>query len=198
MKAVKRRRKILVIAVVAFICFLTPVNYCMASGASEDVGRVSISKLIDDMDKYDGHTVTVTGEVIGDVMVRGNYAWITVNDDPYSKRSLESGAEFTGVSNIGIGVWIPSGDAGLITYIGGYSKEGDTVEVRGVFHRACKQHGGDTDIHADSLKVVRNGHDIIHPFSWSKFMTVLLLACIFLLMLYIWIKREKSTKRGMN
>ena len=95
---------------------------------------VSSTELINSAKQYDGKTVVYTGEVIGDIMVRGVYAWINLNDGKNA-----------------IGVWINKDLIKDIHHAGSYKFKGDVVEVSGIFHRACLQHGGDLDIHAQSL-----------------------------------------------
>jgi hypothetical protein len=34
---------------------------------------------------------------------------------------------------------------------------GDMIEVTGVVHRSCPQHGGDLDIHAEKIRKVQEG-----------------------------------------
>ena len=41
---------------------------------------LSSTELINNAKSYDGKTVVYEGEVIGDIMVRGAFAWINVND----------------------------------------------------------------------------------------------------------------------
>lgn len=156
---------------------------------------VTIEELVSDMKKYDGKEVTIEGEAIGDVMVRGEYAWITVNDDAYSKRSLEEGGDFAGYSNIGIGVWVPKQYAESINLAGGYKVAGDHLRVTGIFNRACHEHGGDTDIHADSLEVTRSGHEIPHGFQYGKLLAVIILACA---IAFLWNLRRSKIKRGKH
>jgi hypothetical protein len=50
----------------------------------------------------------------------------------------------------------------MIKYYGDYHNIGDSVRVTGVFNRACKEHGGDMDIHCDSIEVVSNGYERTH------------------------------------
>lgn len=102
--------------------------------------QVSSADLIDHAAAYDGKTVVFKGEVIGDRMVRNEYAWINVNDGANA-----------------MGIWVRRELAGAITLTGGYTAQGDTVQVLGVFHRSCLEHGGDMDIHAQSLEVVKKG-----------------------------------------
>jgi hypothetical protein len=154
---------------------------------------VSIVRLIDDMPKYDGKEVTIRGEAIGDLMVRGTNAWITVNDDRYSDKSIEEGGALVGMSNAGMGVWVPEADTRDIKILGGYKNKGCKVVVTGVFHRACPEHGGDTDIHATSLRVTRPGHPFSHPFKWGELLAIVILSGVIAL---LWFRLRTRVKRA--
>jgi len=108
-------------------------------------------ELIDNAKQYDGKIITYKGEVIGDVMIRGDYAWLHVND-----------------GTIAIGIWVPKTMIQDIGYIGDYHKKGDTVDVSGTFHRSCLEHGGDLDIHASEIKKITSGSPVIQPISRKK------------------------------
>ncbi|MEK6728368.1 MAG: DNA-binding protein [Candidatus Omnitrophota bacterium] len=101
---------------------------------------ISSTELINNAKIYNSKTVTYEGEIIGDVMRRGENAWINVNDG----------------SNA-IGIWINTSLLKEINYTGSYKSSGDRVEVTGVFNRACPEHGGDLDIHAQSLRKINSG-----------------------------------------
>jgi hypothetical protein len=102
---------------------------------------VSSNDMIDKAAVLDGKTVTYTGEAVGDVMYRGSHAWVNVSDGKNA-----------------VGVYVTSDEAAEIKITGKYRVKGDTVKVRGVFHRACRQHGGDMDIHAQLLSVTESGY----------------------------------------
>lgn len=122
----------LFIFLVAVLCGLTSAVY----------GQVLSSQQMVEMAKdYDGRELEYEGEVVGDIMYRGGYAWLSINDG-YSS----------------IGVWCPTELAKGIISLGGPSFRGDIVRVRGIFHRACNLHGGDLDIHAVELVVLSKGH----------------------------------------
>jgi hypothetical protein len=108
-------------------------------------------ELINNAKQYDGKIITYKGEVIGDVMIRGEYAWLHVND---------------GI--IAIGIWAPKTMIQDIRYAGDYHKKGDIVEVSGTFHRSCLEHGGDLDIHASEIKTITPGSLVIRPISSKK------------------------------
>lgn len=131
-----RLSKIVLAVAVLFISFLvSPVS------AKAAAVPVSSTQLIEEASKLDGKTVSYKGEVIGDIMDRGNYAWINVSDGTNA-----------------IGIYIPAAEAKKIQYVGRYCVVGDTVSLTGTFHRACAEHGGDLDIHTDSITVTAKGY----------------------------------------
>jgi len=129
---------------VALYLFLS-VSNCYAQAATS-------LDLLNNAKEYDGKTVHYNGEVIGDLMIRGDYAWLHVND-----------------GSMAIGIWAPKVMVQNISYIGNYHQKGDTVEVSGIFHRSCLEHGGDLDIHASEIKIVTSGNALIQPISKKKF-----------------------------
>jgi hypothetical protein len=136
---------------------------------------VSSSELIENARQYDGQTITYAGEVIGDVMVRGRFAWINVNDGKNA-----------------IGIWLDRELAKDIAYTGSYTSRGDWVEVEGVFHRACLQHGGDLDIHALALRKTKDGEKIDGTLSLHKrnlAFALLGVLCLVLILRQLKIKR---------
>jgi hypothetical protein len=127
----------------------------------------SSGALVEDARDWDGRTVIFTGEAIGEAMRRGRMAWIHVNDDAYMWKNIEEGATLGGY-NSGQAVWIATELADRIRFFGDFKHEGDVIEVTGVFNAACSEHGGDMDIHATALRVVRPGHAVPHAVSPSR------------------------------
>ena len=107
--------------------------------------------LLNNTKQYDGKTISYKGEVIGDVMIRGDHAWLHVHD-----------------GSIAIGIWVPKTMTENIRYVGNYQIKGDIVEVSGMFHRSCLEHGGDLDIHASEIKKISPGSLVIQPISRKK------------------------------
>jgi hypothetical protein len=101
---------------------------------------ISSTDLIKNAKQYDGKVITYQGEIIGDIMVRGEFAWINVNDGKNA-----------------IGAWIDKNLTKDILYTGSYKTKGDWIEVTGIFQRACLEHGGDLDIHAKAMKILEKG-----------------------------------------
>jgi len=102
---------------------------------------LSSTELVDNAKQYDNAAVVYEGEVVGEVMARGRYAWINLND-----------------GHNAIGIWVEKDLLqDIIQYTGNYKTKGDWLEVSGVFHRACVEHGGDLDIHAQALRKTHLG-----------------------------------------
>ncbi|MBN1913220.1 MAG: DNA-binding protein [Candidatus Omnitrophica bacterium] len=112
---------------------------------------VSSSELINNAEQYDGKTVVYAGEVIGEVMARGKFAWVNLSDGKNS-----------------IGIWAERELLKELVYRGGYKVRGDWLEVTGIFHRACLYHGGDLDIHAQALTRISSGRAPAEFMSTSK------------------------------
>lgn len=136
-------------------------DYAFPTKETPHGSEVDSAALVDNANAWNGRTITFTGEAIGEQMIRGDMAWIHINDDAYAKRNIEEGAAFAGY-NSGHAIWLPAELARQIRFFGDYRHAGDIVTVTGVFHAADPEHGGDMDIHAISLRIVRPGHPVIH------------------------------------
>ena len=108
--------------------------------------EVDSTELLNGLSRFDGRRVTYEGEVIQDLMRRGDHAWVNLNDGQNA-----------------VGVWVSAESLRAIRFSGSYDYRGDWVEVTGVFHAACPEHGGDVDLHAEDLWVVRSGEPTPHP-----------------------------------
>jgi hypothetical protein len=127
--------------------------FCLLSSVynAEAAPVVSSEELLNEPDKYDGKTVTYQGEVIGDIMLRGEDAWVNVRD-----------------KGAAIGVFCSKQLVEGIKHQGSYGFQGDIISLTGVFNRSCPQHGGDTDIHSEKIVIIREGGKISHPIEPQK------------------------------
>lgn len=139
------------LAVIALLLLVFPLS-ALADGTT-----VSSNELIDRAKDYDNQSVVYEGEVIGDVLYRGDHAWLNVFDGGNT-----------------IGCYVTAAEAKQITACGRYGVRGDQIRVSGVFHRACAEHGGDLDIHADTLKILSAGGSVHMPL--SRVVTILAIA----------------------
>ena len=94
---------------------------------------------------YDKQTVQITGEVVGDIIdARGGMVWVTLSEASNS-------------SNASVAVLMTRESASHIDALGRYGTTGTMLQVRGVFHLACPEDQGLSDVHATSVAVVAKG-----------------------------------------
>lgn len=162
-KSKQKTKKIkLLFLVLSFtFCVFTFDFFCYAQA-------VSSNELIDNAKIYDGKEIVYQGEVIGEVMPRGSFAWVNVNDG----------------SNA-IGLWISKALAAQIKHGGSYTVRGDKIRVKGIFYRSCLEHGGDLDIHVLELSLVSLGKITGEEINLKKvdLAIILALACILVFIL---------------
>ena len=127
---------------VGFLLALCAASVSPQAGTAPAAGNdpVAVSDLVNRAREFDARAVVVHGEILGDVMRRGEYVWLNLLDD-----------------GVAIGVWAKEKDLPAIGYKGSYWAKGDIVSVEGTFHRACPDHGGDLDLHAASIATVQRG-----------------------------------------
>ena len=118
----------------------------------------SSSQLIDRAGEYDGQELVYSGEVIGDILHAGDHVWLNVSDG----------------SNA-LGVWVRYDLASMAELPGRYGQRGDIIRVSGTFYRACPEHGGDMDLHADAVTLIERGYPVGHAVPlWKVWLAALL------------------------
>ena len=143
----------------------------IANGSS--IVSVTSDDLINDAKDYDKKEVVYSGEVIGDIMKRGENTWINISDGANA-----------------IGIWITMDMANEIKYTGKYNFTGDTVKVTGIFNRACSEHGGDLYIHASNIEVIKQGHSDLKKINYN-FIVISVILLVVALILNIFILKKK-------
>jgi hypothetical protein len=170
-----------------------PLNPDFAFPNKETPHGVAVNSvsLVENANAWNGHVVTFTGEAIGEAMARGKMAWIHLNDDAYMWKNIEEGAHLEGY-NSGHAVWVSANLAKKIDFFGDFKHEGDVVRIVGTFNAACPQHGGDMDIHAATLDILRVGHPVHHVINSPRAIAagVLLVLALILYRLRIVIRRR--------
>jgi len=107
-------------------------------------------------------------------MPRGEFSWININDGENA-----------------LGVWISSGLAKEINFTGSYKTRGDNLEITGTFHRACVEHGGDLDIHAQSMRKLASGRAVKEKAHSDKVRaSLILLGAIFIIWTFTLFKHK--------
>lgn len=172
-------------------CALTFLSPCLAEVKLDqrrkamhmhrDTDSISSIQLINKAKDYDGKEVIYEGEAIGDIMRRGReYAWVNVNDGDNA-----------------IGVWSPWDSVKEITKLGSYKYKGDLLKIIGRFNRACLQHGGDLDIHAQKIEILQKGRRIVEHLNLQKVRLAVVSGILLLvLMIFQYFQRKISLKKG--
>ena len=121
-------------------------------------GTVSSALLYECPQLYDDLVVTYTGEVVGEVLRRGDHAWVQLNDDAYALTLGPIGSHAVSAGpNSGVSVRIPITVAEAIENVGASERLGDRLTVRGVFDSGDPADGGGTVIRADDVVAVERG-----------------------------------------
>lgn len=144
MKIQLPRRGVIIIGIfISLLAELSPI--AAAEGVAGAYGKASIPDLIEKASMYEGKQIEIEGEVIGDKLARSDGVWVAV---------LEDGTA--------LGVLLSPNDASNIAALGSYARIGDRVRIQGIFHRACPDHGGDLDMHAEHVAKLADGHATPH------------------------------------
>ncbi len=139
---------------------------------------VTAEELVTNARAHDGEMVVFEGEVIRAVLPRGDHAWINLHD-----------------GTTAIGVWVPLAATAEVRYAGQYKVRGDRVRVRGVFHRACPEHQGALDIHAEELTVVATGGPVTEYLGGGKAFALAVLLGVLLCLLTFNLLNRKRARR---
>lgn len=146
------------ILIILFLLILSVPCYSETSG-----------ELVAKCKEYDGKSVTIEGEIVGEVAKRGEFAWLNISD-----------------GNYGIGVFAPTSMIPPINLTGNYASKGAVVSVVGILHRACSEHGGGLDIHATTIKLINHGYFFQHPIQPDRIRAVLFLALIAIIVISLY------------
>lgn len=117
-------------------------DQALTSGAD----AVAASELIEHARALDGERVVFQGEAVGEVFPRGGHSWINLSD-----------------GTAAIGIWVEASSIPEDAKLGSWKGKGAVFRVAGTFHRACVEHGGDLDIHADTFVLVFAGTSTERP-----------------------------------
>lgn len=134
---------------------LTALSVCPEAASAT---AISSKELINEPSKYDLKDVVFEGEAIGDIMQRKGGQWLNVLDN-----------------DIAIGIWSTKNIKDQVKRTGDYNNIGDRVVISGIFNQHCEEHGGDLDIHADEVAVVKSGRSVEHPVNAKRLQAAALL-----------------------
>ena len=107
----------------------------------------TVFKLLEQQDRLDSKQISFHGEVVGQPIYEKKGVFVNVMDQEFNA----------------LGIYMDKSMVAKITHYGRYGTRGDFVKVSGIFHKVCTQHGGDTDLHADEIQILKKGEIIPKP-----------------------------------
>lgn len=124
---------------------------------------VSATTLIECPDAFDGEPIEYRGEAVNAVLLRGDRAWLQVNDDVYSVAGPIPEHRQSVGGNAGLAVNVPADVARRIATVGHAHHHGDVLTVQGRFRRAAADDGGAPSIWAEQVTDVVPGGRVDSP-----------------------------------
>jgi hypothetical protein len=100
-----------------------------------------VAELITFPSVYDEKEILFHGEAIGQIMHRGDFCWLNVMDEDGNS----------------LGCYMPSSFAEDIKFLGRYKIQGDTLLLKGVYHSAREDHGGETELEVNDVLLLQRG-----------------------------------------
>ncbi len=145
--------------------------------------QTSIADLAKADSYYEGQTVLVQGEVVGDrindEMQSGN-CWITLQDSEAANPSVVSAFMTLEQSNV-------------IDSYGHFGMKGTELQVRGTFHLECSEHQGMSDIHVEEVSALASGEPEYPEVNRHILTAGLLTVIAGLVLLYVYYKKREGT-----
>ena len=154
-------------------CILYSVFCILFFIIAGSVHSLCLNDLLSEPKKYDHQTIEVSGEIIGFSIKKKNGWFINVD--------IGGGV---------IGVFTK--ELPKIKHYGKYKEKGDVVRVQGVFYNTCKEHRGETDLHSQSIEIIKRGKTIPHPIKKANIIAAITLS--FLAILLVLFYRRFSGK----
>ncbi len=144
--------------------------------------QTSIADLAKADSYYEGQTVLVQGEVVGDrindEMQSGN-CWITLQDSEAANPSVVS-------------VFMTIEQSSVIDSYGHFGMKGTELQVRGTFHLECSEHQGMSDIHVEELSALASGESECPQVNISILAAGIVAVVAGLALLYVYYKKREG------
>lgn len=143
----------------------------------------SIYDLINADPTYEGSTVQIIGEVVGDAvhdLEDEGKTWLTLSST--DKKAPGS-----------ISVLVDDDDVSLVDTYGAFDKTGTILRVKGTYHLSCSEHEGTMDVHADSVTAVTEGQTHEEEFDFDDFVPGIIVCAVGLVLaIAYYIMRERN------
>jgi len=130
---------------ILLILVISPLSPVRGEPAMQNYLEIpTVFQLLEKQTELDGEKITYQGEVIGQAIFEKKGVFVNVMDREFNA----------------LGIYLDKPDLSKITNFGRYGRKGDYIVVSGTFHKVCAQHGGDTDLHGDTITVIKKGYKL--------------------------------------
>ena len=179
-------------SLLAVVALATALALLMdAPGMAQEPPTVGLVEVLADPTVYNGQTIAVEGELVGDYgFRRDGFMWTQLNDDSYARDALVDGGPRTG-SNVGVGLRMPTEMAEGLDPAGGYRLEGPFVRVIGVWRYHDEERTGESFIDAESVVTLEQGRRLAEGPDWYVFAAGTILVMV---ALALWAVRIQSSR----
>jgi hypothetical protein len=137
--------------------------------------KVKIKELYENSEFYNGKSIVIEGEAIGEKMGKGDEIWVNIKDE---------------FEDFAIGVVMSKIDIEKIENFGRYRIKGDIVRVEGIYNVNCIKHPGERDIHAIKVEVIKKGERYNEELSLKKIYLSFILLFITVFLIFLYHKKE--------
>jgi len=137
--------------------------------------KVKIKELYENSEFYNGKSIVIEGEAIGEKMGKGDEIWVNIKDE---------------FEDFAIGVVMSKIDSEKIENFGRYRIKGDIVRVEGIYNVNCIKHPGERDIHAIKVEVIKKGERYNEELSLKKIYLSFILLFITVFLIFLYHKKE--------
>lgn len=158
---------------ISFKMCLTIICLSIIIPIKANANDYTLNDLVEKGKLLDGRELILKGEAVGENIKRGDYSWININDTTNA-----------------MGIYMTKDDSLKVKNYGGYNKRGDILEVVGTFNKACKEHGGDMDVHAKKILIIEKGKMINNKLPKEKVILAIIMPVLTLAMGYFLYKRN--------
>ncbi len=188
----------LALALLLAAALLAPAAFAWADDAEQaNSNRVYVNQLPDssflyqtsiaDLAKadsyYEGQTVLVQGEVVGDRIndeLQSGNCWITLQDSEAANPSVVS-------------VYMTMEQSSVIDSYGHFGMKGTELQVRGTFHLECGEHQGMSDIHVEELSALASGESEYPQVNMNILFAGIVAVIAGLVLLYVYHTKREGT-----
>ena len=170
------RRAIVGACLTVMVVLFTPVPFAAALDSAQPI-EMTTADIASAHTSLDGSDVVFQGEAIGEALRAGRgESWVNVLD-----------------GGIAIGVVVQDEELDRIDTFGDYRRTGTRLTVFGTLNLVCDEHGGDLDVHADRIVIMKEGAERNEQFDRGLFAVASALCFVGIALAYLYSYQKRQS-----